>query len=150
MTRRYFEDLQLGETWTSREVTIGEDEIIAFARLYDPQPMHMDPVAAASGPHGSVIASGWQICALTLRVFVEAGGYGDTPVLGLGSDELRWTQVVRPGDRLVVGREVVELRRSASNPGNGLVRTRISVWNQRGETVLSMISTGRITARDQR
>lgn len=147
MTRRYFEDLTLGETWTSRALVISQDDIIAFAALYDPQPMHTDPVAAAAGPHGTIIASGWHICALTLKVFVEAGGYGDTPVLGLGNDELRWSQVVRPGDTLVVKREVVELRRSKSNPRNGLVRTRISVANQAGETVLSMISTGRITAR---
>jgi acyl dehydratase len=147
MARRYFEDLSLGETWTSREVTITEADIVEFARRYDPQPMHMDPAAAAKGPHGTVIASGWHIAALTLKVFVEAGGYGDTPVLGLGNDELRWNKVVRPGDRLTVKREVVELRRSRSNPMNGLVRTRITVVNQNGETVLSMLATGMIAAR---
>lgn len=147
MTRRYFEDLSLGEIWTSRTETLTEEDIIAFAKAYDPQPMHTDPVAAAQGPHGTVIASGWHICALSLKLFVEAGGYGDTPVLGMGNDELRWTQVVRPGDRLVVKREVIDLRRSKSNPRNGLVRTRITVDNQKGETVLSMISTGRVTAR---
>ena len=89
----------------SREVTITEEDIVEFARRYDPQPMHMDPAAAAKGPHGTVIASGWHIAALTLKVFVEAGGYGDTPVLGLGNDELRWNKVVRPGDRLTVKRE---------------------------------------------
>jgi acyl dehydratase len=94
-----------------------------------------------------VIASGWHIAALTLKMFVEAGGYGDTPVLGLGNDELRWNKVVCPGDRLTVKREVVELRRSRSNPANGLVRTRITVVNQSGETVLSMLATGMIGAR---
>jgi acyl dehydratase len=148
MARRYFEDLSLGETWTSREFTVTEEDIVEFARKYDPQPMHMDPEAAAKGPHGTVIASGWHIAALTLKLFVEAGGYGDTPVLGLGNDELRWNKVVRPGDRLTVKREVVELRRSRSNPKNGIVRTRITVTNQAGETVLSMLATGMIAARN--
>jgi acyl dehydratase len=147
MARRYFEDLSRGETWVSREATITEADIVEFARKYDPQPMHMDPATAAKGPHGTVIASGWHIAALTLKMFVEAGGYGDTPVLGLGNDELRWNKVVRPGDRLTVKREVVELRRSRSNPTNGLVRTRITVVNQSGETVLSMLATGMIGAR---
>ena len=147
METRYFEDFSVGDTWTSREETITEEDIVEFGRKYDPQPMHTDPVAGAEGPHGSVIASGWQIAALTLKLFVEAGGYGKTPVLGLGSDELRWKQVVRPGDRLTVKREIVELRRSRSNPMKGIIRTRITTTNQNGETVLSMVSTGMVGAR---
>ncbi len=147
MVQRYFEDLNVGDVWTSRELTVTEADIIDFARKYDPQPMHTDPVAAAKGPHGSVIASGWQIAALTLKLFVEAGGYGDTPVLGLGNDELRWSKVVRPGDRLTCRREIVELRRSKSNPRNGIVRTRITMTNQNGETALSMVATGMVAAR---
>jgi acyl dehydratase len=147
MARRYFEDLALGETWTSGEYEITEAEIIDYARKYDPQPMHVDPEAAAKGPHGSVIASGWMVAALSFKLFIEAGGYGDTPVMGLGNDELRWTQVVRPGDRLRSRREVVELRRSRSNPKNGIIRTRITVTSQDGDTVLSMLATGMIAAR---
>ena len=147
MARRYFEDLDVGDTWTSEPLAVTEEEIVDFGLKYDPQPMHTDRAAAARGPHGSLIASGWHIAALTLKAFVEAGGYGDTPVLGLGNDELRWSQVVRPGDRLIVTREVVELRRSRSDPRNGIVRTRITATNQAGETVLSMVSTGMIVAR---
>jgi acyl dehydratase len=147
MARRYFEDFTLDEVWTSPEFPVTEAEMLDFARRYDPQPMHTDPEAAARGPHGTVIASGWHIAALTLKAFVEAGGYGETPVLGLGTDELRWTQVVRPGDRLTVRREVVGLRRSGSNPMNGLVTTRITATNQSGRIVLSMVSTGMVSAR---
>jgi acyl dehydratase len=147
MTRRYFEDLKLGDTWTSRELTITEEDIIDYSRKYDPQPQHIDPVAAAKGPHGSIIASGLHIASLSLMLFIEAGGYGDTPVMGLGNDELRWSKVVRPGDRLTCHREIVELRRSRSNPLNGIVRTRITMTNQNRETVLSMIATGMIAAR---
>jgi acyl dehydratase len=149
MEARFFEDFSVGETWASRELKISEDDIVEFGTKYDPQPMHTDPETAAAGPYGSVIASGWQIAALTLKLFVEAGGYGKTPVLGLGSDELRWKQVVRPGDVLVVTREIVELRRSNSNPRKGIVRTRITTKNQKGETVLSMVSTGMIDARGE-
>lgn len=149
MTRRYFEDLAVGETWTSGEYLVTEAEITDYARRYDPQPMHVDPVAAAQGPHGSVIASGWMVAALSMKLFIEAGGYGDTPVMGLGTDELRWKQVVRPGDRLHSVREVVELRRSGSNPKKGIIRTRVSVINQHGAEVLSMVATGMIGARGE-
>lgn len=145
--RRYFEDLNVGDLWTSRELLITEEDIIDYARKYDPQPMHIDPIAAASGPHGGIIASGWHITALSLKLFIEAGGYGETPVLGLGTDELRWSRVVHPGDRLTARREVIELRRSQSNPRNGIVRTRITMTNQDGLIALSMIATGIITAR---
>ena len=147
MGRRYFEDFAVGDTWISPEFTMTEDDMLDFARKYDPQPMHIDPEAAANGPHGSIIASGWQIAAISLKLFVEAGGYGGTSVLGLGSDEWRWPRVVRPGDRLTVRREVVELRRSKSNPKKGLIRTRITVANQAGDTVMSMVSTGMVESR---
>lgn len=144
---RLLEDFAVGEIWESREETITEEAIVAFARANDPQPMHMDPAAAAAGPHGSVIASGWQLAALALRLFVEGGGYGETPVLGLGCDELRWQEVVKPGDRLRARREVIEVRRSRSKPDRGLIRTRVSLINQAGRTVMSMISTGMVPAR---
>jgi acyl dehydratase len=145
---RLFDDFTVGEFWHSRPETITEASIIAFARDNDPQPMHVDPAVAANGPHGSVIASGWQIAALSLKLFVEAGGYGGTPVLGLGCDELRWREVVRPGDVLTAHREIIELRRSASRPGQGVIRTRITVTNQHDRTVLSMLSTGMVPTRD--
>ena len=147
MTDRFFEDIKLGEIWESDPYEVTEDEIIAYSRLYDPQPMHTDPVAAASGPHGSVIASGLHIAALSLKLFVESGGYGETPVMGLGLDDLRWRRHVHPGDVLVVRREAVELRRSRSNPLNGLVRTLITVTNQHGTVVLTMYGSGLVKAR---
>jgi acyl dehydratase len=146
--RRYLEDIAIGERWTSREVTLGEDEIVAYARANDPQPMHIDAAAAAAGPFGGIIASGWQVAALSMQLFIEGGGYGDTPVVGMGIDELRWKKPVRPGDRLHSVREVIETRRSESRPDSGIIRTRVTVVNQRGETVLSMIAVGQIAARN--
>jgi acyl dehydratase len=144
---RYLEDFQVGETWQSRPVTVSADEIVAFGRSYDPQPMHVDAEGAARGPFGGLIASGWMIAALSVRVFVEAGGYGATPLVGLGIDELRWQQPVRPGDVLTVFRVVEELRRSTTSPGFGIVRTRVTVRNQAQAAVMTLLTAGRVPSR---
>jgi len=145
--RRYFEDFEIGETWQSKAVTLSEADIIAYARVYDPQPMHTDPEAATQGPFGTVIASGWQVAALSMRLFVESGGYGDTPVVGMGIDALRWRRPVRPGDRLQVTREVIATERSEKRPDRGMIRTQVSVANQDGETVMTLVSLGQVPAR---
>lgn len=144
---RYLEDFTIGEAWESAPVVVTAEEIIAYAQVNDPQPMHIDPERAKAGPFGSVIASGFQIAALSMRVFIEAGGYGATPVVGMGIDELRWLKPVRPGDQLVVRRELIEIKRSESQPDRGMLRTRVTVRNQKGETVMSLISLGRVPAR---
>ena len=146
-TPRSFEDFAVGETWQSAPITVTADDIVAFGSRYDPQPMHTDAEAAARGPFGALVASGWHIAALTVRAFVEAGGYGGTPVVGLGIDELRWLKPVRAGDTITVQREIVELRRSASNPGHGIVKTRVTVRNQAGEAVMSLLTAGRVPTR---
>ena len=144
---RYLEDFHVGERWQSQVFSLSADEIIAFARANDPQAMHTDPDHGAAGPFGSIIASGWQVASRAMTEFIRAGGYGKTPMLGIGIDELRWLKPVRPGDRLVVEREVVEVARSASRPDRGTVRTRVVVRNEAGEPVLSLFSIGRVPAR---
>jgi len=146
-TTRYFEDFQLGDTWSSQPTPISADEIMAFGRNYDPQPMHTDAELAAAGPFGGLVASGWLIAAISVRVFVQAGGYGKTPLVGLGIDELRWQRTVKAGDTLTFIREVVELRRSASNPGHGIVRTRVTARNQASQDVMTLITAARVSAR---
>ncbi|MGV3652339.1 MAG: MaoC family dehydratase [Devosia sp.] len=147
MAGRMLEDFAVGERWMSAPVTLSEADIVAFARQNDPQPMHVDKEAAAQGRFGGLIASGWQIAALSMRLFIEAGGYGETPVVGLGIDDLRWRAPVRPGDRLHVVREIVDVVRSRSRPQVGTIRTRVSVVNGEGVTVLTMISNGQVPAR---
>jgi acyl dehydratase len=144
---KYLEDFREGEIWRSGSILIGEDEIIAYAKANDPQPIHMDPDAARDGPFGGIIASGWQIAALSMKLFIEAAGHGDTPIVGIGIDELRWKQVVRPGDTLRTTREIVEVRRSASKPDRGVIRTRVTVLNQREETVMTYYALGQVRAR---
>lgn len=145
--RRYFEDFSIGETWTSRPVTLTEDDITRYAREYDPQTIHTDPAKAAAGRFGTVIASGWQIAALSMRLFVEAGGYGKTPMVGLGIDELRWRKPVRPGDTLCVTREVIGTERHKTRPEYGVVRTKVTVSNQNKEAVMTLVSLGQVPCR---
>lgn len=145
--RRYLEDFTLGETWTSREAVLSETDIIAYARENDPQPIHTDPEAAAQGRFGTVIASGWQLAALSMRLFIESGGYGDTPVVGLGIEDLRWRRPVRPNDRLQVVREVVGVEQSATRPGYGMIRTRVTMRNQDGEVVMTLTTLGQVPNR---
>lgn len=145
---RSFEDFVVGETWTSAPVTLTEEDMIRYARENDPQPMHVDPEAAAAGRFGTVIASGWQIAALSMRAFIQSGGYGDTPVVGLGIDELRWRRPVRPGDTLTVTREVIATERSRSRPEFGRIRTRVTVSNQDGDAVMTLVTLGQVPARE--
>lgn len=137
MTDRYFDDLTLGEGWTGRPFEITEAEIVAFARQFDPQPMHLDPDSDQAKRFGGLIASGWHVASRVMRDFVDANLYGDVPLLGLGVNDLRWRLPVRPGDRLTVRREVLELVPSEKQPDRGRVRTVTEVSNQDGRIVLS-------------
>lgn len=144
---RYLEDFEIGETWVSKTVEMVQDEMIAYAKQNDPQPMHTDPEKAAESRFGTIIASGWMIAALSMRLFIQGGGYGDTPVVGMGIDELRWRKPVRPGDVLKVTREVISAERSKSRPEYGVIRTKVSVSNQKDEVVMTLISLGQVPAR---
>ncbi len=134
---RWFEDYPEGAVFEFGSVTVSADDIIAFARQYDPQTMHVDPAWSAEGPFGEVIASGWHTIALMMRMFVEQF----LPENGLaapGIDEVRWPRPVRPGDTLRVRVTVTEARRSRSKPDRGLVTTFVEVFNQKDEVVLTM------------
>ncbi len=145
---RFFEDFALGETWESPPVTVTAEEIVRYGREFDPQPMHTDPVAAAAGPFKALIASGWHVVSISWREFHRAGGYGSTPIVGLGADEVRWHRPVRADETIVVRREVIELRRSASNPSHGILRTKVTVRTHSGEPAMTLVTTGRIACRN--
>lgn len=144
---RYLEDFAIGEIWTSPPIVVTEAEIMAFASDYDPQPMHTDPERAAQSRFGGVIASGWHVVAMAMRVFIKGGGYGGTPAVGLGVDELRWRKPVRPGDVLTVTRELIAADRSKSRPEFGTLRTRVTVTNQDNDIVMTMVSLGQVPSR---
>lgn len=138
---RYFEDYVPGLTVDCGTFTVSEAEIIAFAKEYDPQPFHVDPAAAAAGPVGGLIASGWQTVSLTMRLLVEHFVSGETGLGAAGIDEIRWPRPVRPDDTLHVRATVLDARRSRSKPDRGIVRSLIEVTNGDRETVMTMKAT---------
>ena len=136
--QRYFEDYVPGSVFEYGTIVVDQADIIEFARRFDPQTLHTDATAAARGPFGGLIASGWHTASLTMRLLVD---HYLSKVASLGSpgvDELRWTQPVRPGDALRVRASVLEARRSRSKPDRGIVRTLIEVLNQHGDVVMSL------------
>jgi acyl dehydratase len=145
---RYFEDYAPGLTVDCGSVSVSEAEIIAFAKEYDPQPFHTDPVSAADGPFGGLIASGWQTTSLMMRLLVENFISGETSLGAAGVDEIRWPRPVRPGDTLRVRATVLEARRSRSKPDRGIVRSVTEVTNSRGETVMTLKAINFVRARD--
>lgn len=122
--------------------TFSEEEILAFGRQYDPQPFHTDPAAAQRTVFGGVIASGWQTCAVAMRLMVE-NYVGKTVSMGSpGVENIRWLKPVRPGDTLTYTRTVTETRASMTRKGVGLVKHRYQAINQAGEVVLTMEGWG--------
>jgi acyl dehydratase len=132
----YFEDYVPGMTRDCGSVSVDQAEIISFARQFDPQPFHVDPVAAASGPFGGLIASGWHTAGLVMRLIVENYVAPESSLGSVGLDELRWPYPVRPGDTLRVRVTVLEARRSQSKPDRGILKTLIEAENQDGQPVM--------------
>ena len=130
-------------------LTVDQDEIIAFARQYDPQPMHIDPNAAGFTIYGGLIASGWHTGALFMRLLVTNLIAGTSSMGSPGMEDLRWPAPVRPGDTLSAQIEVIEARASNSRPTMGIVRWRGEVRNQDGRLVMSALGTNFFGRRPQ-
>lgn len=145
---RYFEDYIAGHIHEFGSIGVTEEEIIEFARRYDPQPFHTDPHAARDTQFGGVIASGWQTAGLMMRLVVDHYLSRVASLASPGLDELRWTRPVRPGDMLSVRATVIETRPSATRPDRGLVRTFFEVLNQHGEVVMSVKAMNMLKRRD--
>ncbi|MFN0090728.1 MAG: MaoC family dehydratase [Acidimicrobiales bacterium] len=144
---RHFEDLAVGDAADLGSTSVSEAEIIEFASKYDPQWFHLDPVAAGESIYGGLIASGWHSCAILMRLAVDSWLNRQAGLGSPGLDELRFKGPVRPGDTLRGRIEILELVPSASKPDRGLVRSRMQLFNQRDEEVLSMISLGLVRRR---
>jgi len=146
---RYFEDVRAGERVDLGTHTVTEEEILAFARRYDPQPFHIDAEAAKQSIFGGLIASGWHTCAIMMRLTVEAGRRNQAATTGSpGVDSCRWLKPVRPGDTLAGRTEVLETWPSRSKP-IGFVRSRVEMLNQRGEIVLSLVAISMYRRREE-
>lgn len=136
--QRYFEDYVPGSTFEFGQTSLSADEIMDYARRYDPQFIHTDPEAATQGPFGGLIASGWQTAGVMMRLFVDHYLSHIASIASPGVDELRWTLPVRPGDSLSIRVTVLECNRSRSKPDRGVVRSLVEALNQRKEVVMSL------------
>jgi acyl dehydratase len=144
---RYFEDYQPGAVYEYGYATVTEAEILAFARQFDPQPIHIDPAFAASGPFGGLIASGWHTAGILMRLFADHYLSRVASLASPGIDELRWAVPLRPGDTLRLRATIVEARVSRSKPDRGLVRTRGELLNADDGAVLSLLAMNLILRR---
>jgi acyl dehydratase len=138
MIQRYYEDYTKGEVIRAPGYMLTEAAMLEWALTYDPQPIHMDPAAAARSIYGGLIGSGWQVAAICFRLLVQAGLLGEASLGSPGIDELRWTVPVRPGDTIYPEAEIADMRVSGSKPDRGLVTVAYRVKNQKGEVVFTM------------
>ena len=144
----YLEDHVPGDIYKFGSVKVDEKEIIDFARRYDPQIFHVDPNAAKKTSFGGLIASGWHTVALTMRLLVD---HRLSRLANLGSpgvDEVRWLKPVRPGDRLSVRLTILDVRRSATKPNRGIIRSLVETFNQNGEIVMNWKGTNIVMSRN--
>jgi len=137
MTALHFDDFYVGEKFETAEETVTEADIVGFARVFDPQPFHVDPQAAAGTHFGGLIASGFHTLSLSFALFfrlrlLEAANLGSP-----GMEDVRWIRPLRPGDRIHVVAEVTALRPSQSKPDRGVIWMRHDTLNQKGELVMS-------------
>jgi acyl dehydratase len=143
MKEYYYDDVKVGERFKSEPLEVTEKQVIEFAHKFDPQMFHLNRKSAERTIFKGLIASGWHTAAVTMRLFVKTMNFAEGAI-GLGVDELRWPNVVRPGDLLTVETEIVDLRPSRSRPGYGIVRLRNVTTNQRGEIVQTMLASAMV------
>jgi acyl dehydratase len=137
----WFDDLKVGMRFATGETRVTHEDIVRFAREFDPQPFHLDAAAAEHTVLKGLAASGWHTAAIAMRLILEIRPFGPHPVFGLGVDELRWLAPVRPGDTLRLEGEVTELTPSKTRP-QGVVRIKWTAFNQRDEAVYTFTPIG--------
>src|SRR5882762_7512983 len=146
MKEHYFDDLKVGDRFKSETQNVTEKQLIEFAHKFDPQMFHLSRKAAERTIFKGLIASGWHTAAMTMRLFVRSLNFAEGAI-GLGVDELRWPNVVRPGDVLTVETEIVDVRPSRSQPNYGIIRLRNVTTNQRGQVVQTMLASAMVPSR---
>jgi acyl dehydratase len=134
----YLEDFEIGRMYTSPERTVSEQEALDFARRYDPQYFHLDPVAARDSVFGGLVIGGFQTAAIAWALVQQTRMFDASAIAGIGIDELRWHKPVRPGDTLRCDFTLLEARASRTQSDRGIARFRYELKNQRDEIVLSL------------
>ena len=142
MPELYFEDFEPGQVLELGSRVVTAEEIVSFARQWDPQPFHVDPEAAEASVFGGLIASGWHTGAMWMRLYVDST-LGKAASMGSpGVEELRWLAPVRPGDTLHGRLTVLEATPSERRPDRGTIRSRGEMVNQDGVVVMAMVARG--------
>ena len=149
ITDRYFEDYIPGSIHEYGSIAVVQEDILAFAKDFDPQDFHTDPEAAKQTIFGGLIASGWHTAGMMMRLYADHYLSRVASLSSPGVDELRWKQPVRPGDELSIRVTVTEARRSSSKPDRGIVRSFIEVLNQNNEVVMSMSALNLLLCRNK-
>jgi acyl dehydratase len=148
MSERFFEDFAVGQVFKpSGRVRVEKDEIMAFARKYDPQPFHLDEEAGRNSIFGRLVASGWHTAALTMSLLARSEFRPVGGTIGLGFEGMRWPIPVLPGDELRIETEVLEMRPSKSRPDRGLMKMQTRTFNQNGEVVQELIANAMVPRR---
>ncbi|MFO1319443.1 MAG: MaoC family dehydratase [Burkholderiales bacterium] len=143
----YFEDFTVGETLEMGRRVVDRDEVIAFAKAYDPQPFHTDEEAAKASFFGGLIASGWHTCSMVMRMMCDSYLLDAASLGSPGVDNVRWLKPVRPGDTIRATRTILDARTSRSKPDIGIVQSRWEVFNQNDELVMTMEGMGMFRVR---
>jgi acyl dehydratase len=138
-TLLYFDDLEQGMQFVTGSVTVNEQDIVRFAREFDPQPFHLDHDAARQSLFRGLSGSGWHTAAITMRLLVESGPPLAGGIVGVGG-EISWSLPMRPGDTLEVHSEVLDLTPSRSKPDRGVATLRNETRNQRGQVVQTFVA----------
>jgi acyl dehydratase len=137
---KYFEDVRVGDVMRFGRYEVTKEEIVEYARQFDPQPFHLDEEAAKASRFGGLIASGWHTGAMFIRMVAEHMTPVHATAGAMGFDDLKWLRPVRPGDVLSVESEIREKTESRSRPDRGTVKIESRVINQRGEVAMSLVS----------
>ncbi|QYY32551.1 MaoC family dehydratase [Cupriavidus pinatubonensis] len=138
----YFEDFEVGSRRELGSYLVTEEEILSFARQYDPQPFHIDKEAAAKSIYGGLISSGWMTCSIMMRLLVLSTTGKSASMGSPGVDEIRWLKPIYAGDTLTAVLVVLDTRPSQSKPDRGVVHTQWEATNQRGELVCTVKGMG--------
>lgn len=142
MATLFFEDFTAGRVFDLGERTLTEDDVLAFARAWDPQAFHVDPGAEAAAPFGGVIASGWQTMCVWMRMYVDAVLSRAAMLAAPGVDEIRWLTPVRPGMRLRGRTTILEAYVTDPAKGRGTLRLRGELVAEDGTPVMTMLARG--------
>ncbi len=148
MTKRYWEDFETGMVFEYGDKTVSKEEIVAFARAFDPQPIHLDEAAAKQSRYGGLIASGWHSASLFMRMFADHLLRDAASAGAPGLKQLRWLVPLRPGDRLRARTTVLETYGSNSRPDIGFVNHRHELLNQDDEVIMWSEGIGMLERRE--